>query len=228
MIYSGIPKLREATEVMKTAIADYEGRLPSNSVVFVHSEHQLERSIARVDFLLDAFEEGATRVRDIVQNLGNFTHVEAIDQSGEVDLRQCLESTLQLVSVLQHDEVELQSELAEVPPVMGSAGHLNQVFMNILVNACQAIEGHGRVSIRLYSLPHAAIVEVKDTGKGMSPDIKDRIFEPFFTTKPLGSGTGLGLYVCQGIVKRHGGDIRVESEAGKGTRVVISLPIHSQ
>ena len=103
---------------------------------------------------------------------------------------------------------------------------LNQVFLNLLINAAQAIESHGIITIRTGQEGQNVWVEIEDTGKGIKPEHLDRIFDPFFTTKPVGSGTGLGLSMSYGIVQKHGGSIEVKSEVGKGTVFRVVLPLN--
>jgi CheY-like chemotaxis protein len=118
-----------------------------------------------------------------------------------------------------------------VPPVLASDGKLSQVFLNLLINAAHAIdEGHvdeNRITLRTWTSGDDVLAEVADTGHGISPENLERIFEPFFTTKRSGVGSGLGLAICRNIVTEFGGDIRVESEVGKGTRFVVRLPAQS-
>jgi signal transduction histidine kinase len=104
------------------------------------------------------------------------------------------------------------------------AGQLNQVFMNLLMNACDALEGRGRIRIRTRGLGDTVRIEFEDDGPGIAPEVVDRIFEPFFTTKPVGQGTGLGLSLSHGIVERHGGRMTVSSTPERGTVFVIELP----
>jgi two-component system NtrC family sensor kinase len=105
------------------------------------------------------------------------------------------------------------------------AGQLNQVFLNLLVNACDAIENHGRIQIRTSRHGEGIRVEIADDGSGIPDEVKSRIFDPFFTTKPIGAGTGLGLSLSHGIIERHAGVLSVESESGVGTTFRIDLPL---
>ncbi|MPN16859.1 Sensor protein ZraS [bioreactor metagenome] len=117
-------------------------------------------------------------------------------------------------------------ELGEIPEVDCVPAQINQVFMNLLVNAAQAIQEHGRITVRSGVAGERVWFEVEDTGRGMSDAVRQRIFEPFFTTKPVGKGTGLGLSISYDIiVKKHRGYIDVDSEPGKGSRFRIWLPI---
>ena len=123
-------------------------------------------------------------------------------------------------------------DCADIPPVQGNAARLGQVFLNLIINAAQAIapgraeENEIRVTARLGELGRVT-VDVSDTGSGIAPEVLERIFEPFFTTKPVGEGTGLGLAVCRSVVTSMGGDITVESQMGRGTTFRITLPAFS-
>jgi two-component system NtrC family sensor kinase len=113
-----------------------------------------------------------------------------------------------------------------LPRVRCHAGQLNQVFMNLLINACDAMGDKGRIRVETRALDAQRVrLEFQDEGPGIPPEMRDRVFEPFFTTKPVGQGTGLGLSLSHGIIERHGGRIWVESEPGAGTRFLIELPI---
>lgn len=122
----------------------------------------------------------------------------------------------------------VSKDLGDIPLIMCNPGQLNQAFMNILVNAAQAIETSGIVHIKTWADEKSIYVSIADTGKGIPPEIMNRIFEPFFTTKDIGQGKGLGLSVSYDIVRRHGGQIRVESVGGQGTTVTVVLPIKSE
>jgi PAS domain S-box-containing protein len=173
-------------------------------------------------------QEGSERIRHIVSDLRDFSH----QDSGErvpADLNQCLESTANIVWPMMKHLVVLEKEYEELPAVSCFPMQLKQVFMNLLVNAYQAIEEAGRprageIRLRTRAVPSGVVVEVADDGVGIDAQHLHRIFDPFFTTKEVGVGTGLGLSIAYNIVKRHGGTLRVESEAGAGTRFEIFLP----
>ena len=121
-------------------------------------------------------------------------------------------------------KAEVVKEYGQIPDVQCIPSQLNQVFMNLLVNAAHAIEAHGRITLRTGVEGDDVWVEVADTGKGIRPEHVERIFEPFFTTKPVGSGTGLGLSVSYQIVQKHFGRIEVHTELGKGSTFRVVLP----
>jgi len=179
------------------------------------------------DELRDACE-GARRVQQIVRDLGVFSRP-ADERSAPVDVRAVLEASLRLARTELVHRALLVKELGEVPLVQGNECRLGQVFLNLLVNAAQAIPDDlpSKKQIRVVTRTDAdgsVVVEVADTGTGMPPEVVDRLFTPFFTTKPPGAGTGLGLSICHRIVTSMGGEIAVESEVGKGTRFIVRLP----
>jgi two-component system, NtrC family, sensor kinase len=173
--------------------------------------------------LLDESQQGVTRVRQIVADLKDFSHADE-GEWAPADLHQGLESTLNIVNNEVKYKAEVVREYGDLPSVCCQAPQLNQVFMNLLVNAAQAIEGHGVITLRTGSESGWVWVEIGDTGQGIAAENLKHIFDPFFTTKPVGSGTGLGLSLSYGIVKAHGGRIEVDSEPGKGTTFRIWLP----
>jgi two-component system, NtrC family, sensor kinase len=173
--------------------------------------------------------DGLKRVKDIVQALKDFSHVGESDWQ-IADLHHGLDSTLNIVN----NEIKYKAKVIKeydpaLPQIKCLASQLNQVFMNLLINAAHAIKESGAelggIRIRTGHEADWVWVEVTDTGCGIPPENLNRIFEPFFTTKPVGSGTGLGLSLSYGIVNKHGGKIDVASEVGKGTRFTVRLPV---
>lgn len=179
--------------------------------------------------LLGESREGIKRVRKIVQDLKDFSHVDASKEWQWADLHQGLDSTLNIVRNEIKYKAEIVKEYGEMPQIECLPGQLNQVFMNLLVNAAHAIgdsgtEKKGRIVLRTGSGSGEVWVEIEDNGCGIPPENLPRIFNPFFTTKPVGKGTGLGLSLSYGIVQKHGGAIRVDSTVGEGTIFRVVLP----
>ncbi|KVG52157.1 histidine kinase [Burkholderia ubonensis] len=177
--------------------------------------------------LIDESIDGTMRVRRIVQDLRDFSRPGS-DEWSVVDIHAGLESTLNVVHNELKYKADVVREYGDVPHVECLPSQLNQVFMNLLVNAAQAIPGRGVITIRTTSDGDYVTIAISDTGKGMPPDVMRRIFDPFFTTKPVGQGTGLGLSVSHGIVERHRGVIDVTSEPGRGSTFSIRLPIRHE
>jgi signal transduction histidine kinase len=172
--------------------------------------------------------EAADRVRHIVRDLKVFSRRDEEEQ-GKVDLRRVLESSLRLAWHEIRYRARVVHDYVRVPPVEGNEARLGQVFLNLIINAAQAIEAGKpaeneiRIATRVETADRV-MVEVSDTGGGIPPDVLPRIFDPFFTTKPSGVGTGLGLAICHNIVTAMGGTIAVESELGRGTKFRVVLP----
>jgi PAS domain S-box-containing protein len=187
-----------------------------------------------LDFILGDFDkiisesrEGTDRIKKIVQDLKDFSHVDQAELKW-ANLNKGLESTLNIVWNEIKYKATVKKDYGDIPEVYCYPQQLNQVFMNILVNAAHAIEDKGEVKISTAYLDGAEpMVEIRisDTGKGIPPENLPKIFDPFFTTKPVGKGTGLGLSMAYSIIKKHDGEIKVESEVGKGTTFVIRLPV---
>ena len=177
--------------------------------------------------LIDESLEGARRVKAIVDNLKDFSRVDTAEWHW-ANLEQGLESTLSIVWNELKYKCEVVREYAGIPEVECIASQINQVFMNIIVNAGQAIAEHGTIHLRTGRGEKTVWVEIEDSGEGIRAEHLARIFEPFFTTKPVGKGTGLGLSLAYGIVQRHGGLLEVQSEVGCGTRFRMTLPVQRE
>ena len=183
------------------------------------------------DFLLQDFAallhesiEGADRVSRIVTDLKGFSNVDRPEEE-VVQLNDNLRSAANLVRAQLRQGIDLELELGDLPPLLCLPSHLNQVFLNLLVNAKQAIEPPGTIRIESEVADRAVRVRVSDTGCGIPPENLSRIFDPFFTTHDVGQGTGLGLTVAHDIVRAHGGRIEVTSRPGQGSIFTIYLPL---
>jgi two-component system NtrC family sensor kinase len=188
------------------------------------------KKFKKIDFIMDDVSsvieesiEGTDRVKTIVQDLKDFSHQDH-GKLVEYDLNQGIKSTLNIVWNELKYKAEVIQKLGELPLVKCYPQQLNQVIMNLLVNAAHAIEGQGKITVRTYAVDDEAVIEISDTGVGIPQENLKKIFEPFFTTKETGKGTGLGLSVSYGIVSRHGGQIQVESQVGSGATFRIRLP----
>jgi PAS domain S-box-containing protein len=176
---------------------------------------------------LEDARDGGQRIRDIVQGLQSFARRSDVQET--LDLREVVEATVNMARNELRHHAHLVLDVRPAPRVRASAHGLGQAFLNLLVNAAQAIpEGHATENeVRVRILTGAdgrAVVEISDTGVGIAPEILPRIFDPFFTTRPIGAGAGLGLSMCHGIVADAGGEISVDSTPGKGTTFRVSLP----
>ncbi len=200
---------------------------------FASLSRELDAETLLADFgqAIRESQEGSERIRHIVQDLRAF----AYRDDGEwvaADLNRCLDSTAHIVWTMMKHSVVLQKEYAALPPVRCHPKQLEQVFMNLLVNAYQAIEarltrdggGNGEIVLRTACTDEGVLIAVSDDGAGIAPEHADRIFEPFFTTKEVGEGTGLGLSTSFEIVRRHGGTIRALPREGGGTTFEVLAP----
>jgi PAS domain S-box-containing protein len=190
----------------------------------------VEKSTHAMAEALLEIQDGAERIRGIVVDLRSFSRPDAASHSG--DVRAALDWALRVTELELTARARLVKNLGEMAPVRASGAPLGQVFVNLLLNAAQAIE-EGRARDEVVEVTTGTdaagfvFVDVRDSGSGMTSDVQKRIFEPFFTTKPVGKGTGLGLSICHGIVKAAGGSIEVESTPGIGSRVRVRLPTQS-
>jgi signal transduction histidine kinase len=168
--------------------------------------------------------DGLKRVKDIVQALKDFSHVGLTDWQ-YADVHAGLDTTLNIVANEIKYKATVERRYGKLPEVKCLASQLNQVFMNLLVNAAQAIQNRGVITIATGAQEGWVWVRISDNGSGIPPENLKRIFEPFFTTKPVGSGTGLGLSLSYSIVNKHGGRIEVASKPGVGTVFTVRLPV---
>ncbi len=179
----------------------------------------------RLDSLIAAIDEGASRTAEIVKNLRTFSRLDEAEVK-TVDLNQALDTTLSLLHHQTRDRIPVVRDYDDIPAVECYVSQLNQVFMNLLVNAIQAIDGEGTITITTARAGDDHVrISIRDTGNGMTQGVQRKIFDPFFTTKPVGQGTGLGLSISHGIIEKHGGTITVESEPGRGSELTLVLPL---
>ncbi|MGZ5052104.1 MAG: sensor histidine kinase [Methylobacter sp.] len=168
-------------------------------------------------------QQAADRIRNIVLAMGNLS---CPDQAAKtVQIERGLDSVLQVLHHIYKDRINIEKDYTLNAPVECDAGEMNQVFLNILVNAIEAIPGKGSIMITTAKMNDRAVVSIADTGVGMTDDVKDKIFEPFFTAKNNGSAIGLGLSVARNIVEKHHGMLTVESEPNRGARFIVAVPL---
>ena len=236
-ITSNLGTLKSYAELMKRLLEGYRQHANAGSEAPPQGEslselRELEEA-EDIEFVLEDLDElltdsisGAARVKDIVQGLKSFSRIDEA-KLAEEDLHAGIESTLKVVANEIKYNCSIEKDYGELPPVTCNLAQINQVFMNILINAAQAMESQGTMTITTRTDGDFAVVRFRDTGSGIPADKLGSIFDPFFTTKPVGSGTGLGLSISYGIIQDHGGTIEVESEVGVGTEFTIRLPLRA-
>jgi len=195
-----------------------------NSIRDLTKDLNIDYIIKDVLDIINESKEGAERVKKIVQDLKTFSHIDEAEYKMS-DINKGLESTINIVWNEIKYKATMTKKYGEIPLTKCNLGQLNQVFMNILVNAAQAIESHGEITVRTWHEGGYIYISILDTGCGIPEDMLKRIYEPFFTTKEVGKGTGLGLSIAYDIVKKHNGEIDVKSEVGKGTEFTIKIPV---
>jgi PAS domain S-box-containing protein len=235
-VNNNIAVLRRDTALLRELMLLYQkgdGVLAA-SAAELHNEIRTLSERIDVNYTLEGLDrltsrsiEGLKRIRQIVGDLRDFARLDENDVS-EVDLNDGIRTTVNIISGRAHDQgVELVLDLSPLPRFAGSPGKLNQVVLNLLANAIDASAGGGIVKIRTRTdrAGEGVAIDIIDNGRGIDPAIRDRIFDPFFTTKPVGQGIGLGLSISYGIVRDHGGTIRMESAPGQGSHFTVFLPV---
>lgn len=228
-IYSNMSHLREYSNTL-IKLVDVAEKEPAK-LATLKEKWDLDYIRKDLPKLITSCEDGARRTKDIVIGLRNFSRLEEKSYK-PVDIHQSLDTTLNLLNSEFKNRIEIKKDYSIIPLVFCNQTQINQVFMNILSNAFQAIKNQGTVWISTkmadqsaeVTLPGVSIA-IQDTGPGMPPDVLQKIFDPFFTTKSVGQGTGLGLAISYGIINAHGGSIKVTSKEGAGTEFFITLPL---
>lgn len=232
-IYSNMLHMAEYVKKLKQIIVEYRKILPHAPPRERDRVSGLERDL-EIEYILEDMVEltqscvdGANRTKEIVLGLRTFSRM---DESTfkEADLHEGLRNTLRLLSSEFKARITVHEEFGPVPFVECNSSQMNQVFMNLISNAAQAISGRGDIWIRTRHEAGYAVIEIEDTGSGMSGETMEKIFDPFFTTKKVGEGTGLGLSIAYGLIQKHQGTIQVESEPGKGSRFTVRIPVRQK
>jgi PAS domain S-box-containing protein len=230
-VSSNLGTLRSYSQQLLELIAEYELAEPEladlQRIANIRTlKDKLDLDFVRDDLpaLLSESEDGLQRVKKIVQDLKDFSHVNESEWL-EADINAGLDATLNVVWNEIKYKATVTKNFGVLPPVECLASQLNQVFMNVLLNAVQAIETHGAITITTAHEGDWVRIDIRDTGKGMREEVQKRMFEPFFTTKPVGQGTGLGMSLSFGIIKKHHGRIEVASTPGEGTTLRLWIPV---
>jgi len=189
----------------------------------ITQERDIPVMLPEMDSLFASVNNGAHKISEIVKGLRNFTRLDE-GEVKTVNLEDGLDATISMLSDKLGSRIEVHKDYGHIPEVLCLASQVNQVFMNLLYNAVDAIDGKGEIWLKTEKIPGKRVrISIKDSGKGIPDDIKSRIFDPFFTTKDVGKGTGLGLSISYNIIEKHKGTIRFVSFLGKGSEFVIEL-----
>jgi signal transduction histidine kinase len=227
-VYSNVTTLEDFVGRLRAMLGAYRAAaLPAAARARLDAEWdalKVDYALKYLDPMTQGIREGAERARKIVRDLRVFARAQD-DAWQAVDLHEELESSLTLLNHLLKDRVAVERKFGEVPSVECVRSQVDQVFLNLLANAAQAITGEGRITLETRRENGFAVVTVADTGPGIPPEIIGRIFDPFFTTKPVGEGTGLGLSISYEIVKKHHGEMTVASPPGGGALFTVRLPL---
>ncbi len=231
-VHSNLGSLQEYLRSLFTVIEAYERALRAPDPKALIPEIDDIRDRLDIDFisrdlpqLMAESREGIERVTRIVRDLKDFSYSGRDESWKLVDLHSGLESTINIIWNELKYKVHLVREFGQLPLVECLPSELNQVYMNLLLNAGHAIAERGTITVRTGVDGDTVWVEFEDTGGGISPELRQRIFDPFFTTKPVGSGTGLGLSISYSIINKHHGRIDLDSTPGVGSRFRLVLPI---
>jgi signal transduction histidine kinase len=231
-VHSNLGTLREYIGALLGLIECHEEVLHGDDPIARRDDVGAKRTRLDIDFiigdlpkLLEESLEGIERVTKIVQDLKEFSHVGREEAMRPADLHKGLESTLNIVWNDLKYKVRLEKHYGELPLVECHQSEINQVLMNLLINAGQAIENRGSIVIATGAESGEAWISIADTGCGIAPEALQRIFQPFYTTKPIGRGTGLGLAIANTIAANHHGRIEVNSSPGAGSAFRLVLPV---
>lgn len=198
--------------------------LPLGDSQWIASQGAREEDGETLAQMLDDVRLGLEQMRELVDKLQDFTHLDR-SQVADTDLNAALRTVVYIARSALPPRIRISENYAPLPPLACNPSQLNQVFLNLITNAAQAIEGEGKIRISTRRQPEHLEIEIADSGAGISPEHLPHIFESYYTTKPKGVGTGLGLSVAQDIVRSHGGSIEVRSELARGSRFCVRLPL---
>ncbi len=230
-VHGNLPYLREYFEDLKKLIDALDNLSGENkpAVDELKNKMRFDFLVTDLDHIIADLNEGAERIRYIIRNLRSFSRLDEAELK-EGSVREGIESTLKILSQYYgRDKIPVETDFAELPPILCYPGQLNQVWMNLLSNAAEAVLSRESPLVTITSVqePDRVKVTISDNGTGIPPEVQSKIFEPFYTTKPVGQGTGLGLSICHSIIQRHGGEIWCESKPNQGTSFVIKIPIYT-
>ncbi|OHB37930.1 MAG: hypothetical protein A3C38_03655 [Planctomycetes bacterium RIFCSPHIGHO2_02_FULL_50_42] len=228
-IYGNMDHLTEYINDIKKVLAGFMGLKSLNleekqQIDNLVQETDLDFLLKDLDKLIKSCKNGAERTKDIVVALRSFSRLDEAALK-DADIHEGIDSTLEILTHNYKNRITVHKEYGNIPKIRCYASQLNQVFMNLLANASQAIENNGDVWIKTQKKGENVLISIRDTGNGISEENMKKLFTPFFTTKPIGQGAGLGLSISYGIIEKHNGLIWAESKVGAGTTFNIELPL---
>jgi len=229
-ISAGVDSLKTNLDEIGQVLAIYQKITPENvseklkDIEKVKGKVEYRETVKEINRLIESIKNGSRRTTEIVKGLRTFSRLDE-DIIKTADIHEGLDSTLILLHNKYNNRIEIVRNYENIPPVECYPGPLNQVFMNILSNAIDAIDDKGTITISTSKTDRSVEISILDTGRGIPENLKEKIFEPFYTTKEVGKGTGLGLSISHGIIQKHRGSINFKSEVGKGSEFIISLPL---
>ncbi|MCS5710356.1 ATP-binding protein [Candidatus Berkiella aquae] len=218
-VQNNLSSLKKYVTVLSEGVENYQKQYGQ-----LENQQNIEFILSDIDNLFQESFEGIQQVINIVSGLKSFSRTTDTEFSS-CDINHCLENSLQMARNELKYKCQVEKELSVLPPVMGNLNQLTQVFVNLLVNASQAIATKGIIQIKTALEGNKVVIVIADNGCGIAPKYLSKIFDPFFTTKPIGIGTGLGLSISYGIIKDHGGSIHLVTQENIGTTFTIKLPI---
>ncbi|UII34581.1 ATP-binding protein [Fulvivirga ulvae] len=223
-VSAGIDSLRVDYEDILALLNRYRAGASVDEIEKFEKEIAFEDLLEEIEHLFGGIKDGAVRTREIVKSLQSFSRLDEGNLK-RASINEGIEATLVILKSGLENRIEVVRDFGDLPEIECYPGQINQVFMNILSNAIQAIDGPGMIRISTSTEDNHVVVKIEDSGKGISQEHLNKIFDPFFTTKDVGQGTGLGLSISYGIIARHHGKILVKSHYGEGTTFTIRLPV---
>jgi len=238
-VRNNVEMTRDSLAGVQGVLAAYEQAL--DAVLTGADDKAVEQAIGAVDLARGSIDDGlladlsgvledtvfgVDQIADLVSSLKDFSRRDQV-QSEAIDVHKLIESALKIGgNILRKKNIEIERRFCEVPQIECAPAQINQVLLNLITNAAQAIErADGRISVHTHASAQFVLIAIEDNGKGIEPHHLEHIFDPFYTTKPVGQGTGLGLAICYQIINQPGGSIRAPSNVGVGTRFIVALPI---
>ena len=218
-IYANVKQLKTYLQRIEGLLKKEDGSDVSNMDI----KQSMPELLPDLKGLIDDTIQGSRIIKELVENLRKFSHLDQAEWKRS-NIHEGIETSLMILKPQLKDRIEIIKAYKAEGMIDCNIGQLNQVFLNCLANAAQAIPGKGTIRIRTYEKKQNLLIEITDDGIGMSDEVLKKIFDPFFTTKDVGYGTGLGMSISYSIIKNHGGKIEVISEVGKGSTFTITLP----